>query len=464
MPELGESLSEREVDVLERLAEGAANKEIATTLHISANTVKVHLRNIYTKLGATSRTEAVRIAMEQGLLTLPNVENESATTVADPPDSDPLPASETPTAVSHAVAPGPLRRATRWRTAGLFLFALLALIVVGLVGWQGLSGRFTIALNPTEAPFVDATLGNNWLASRPMPTATSGMAAAAVGLRIYQIGGENAVGVTNAVTYYDTVSRQWQFGAAKPTAVTDATAAVLFGEIYVPGGRLADGTPTAVVEAYSPTNDAWRAVAALPQAVAGGLTLSDGSFLYVIGGQGANDYLDTVYRYDSGEDEWERLPPMSTARAFAAGAAVQGQLYVVGGQNDNEALRQCTAFDPAAQTWQTCALLPAPRSGAGAITLVNKLFVFGGVAENETAAGETAVGVLYDPEQDGWEAIDWPLPAETAVGWRKLGVTLVETRIYLFGGQRDGAVLGENYIYNPLAFRTYLPAASSEGN
>jgi DNA-binding NarL/FixJ family response regulator len=65
-----EELSGRELEVLRLLASGASNKAIAAQLVLSASTVKTHISNIFDKLGAQSRTEAVRIALQRGLITL----------------------------------------------------------------------------------------------------------------------------------------------------------------------------------------------------------------------------------------------------------------------------------------------------------------------------------------------------------------------------------------------------------
>ncbi|PTY06822.1 DNA-binding response regulator [Verrucomicrobia bacterium LW23] len=60
----------REQNVLEMLARGKSNKEIATELHISETTVKSHLRSIFFKLNVLSRTEAVAVASRRGLVKL----------------------------------------------------------------------------------------------------------------------------------------------------------------------------------------------------------------------------------------------------------------------------------------------------------------------------------------------------------------------------------------------------------
>ena len=59
-------LSSRELDVLRRLAEGKVYKQIAAELDLSASTVRSHLHNVYGKLGALDRAQAVLMATEQG--------------------------------------------------------------------------------------------------------------------------------------------------------------------------------------------------------------------------------------------------------------------------------------------------------------------------------------------------------------------------------------------------------------
>jgi len=65
-----EELSPREVQVLNELARGRANKEIADILSISEHTVKDHLKSIFSKLGAADRTEAATTAIQRGIIHL----------------------------------------------------------------------------------------------------------------------------------------------------------------------------------------------------------------------------------------------------------------------------------------------------------------------------------------------------------------------------------------------------------
>ena len=64
---LVDELSSRELDVLRLLRSDLSGPDIARELHVSLNTMRTHTKNIYTKLGATSRREAIRRAAEHGL-------------------------------------------------------------------------------------------------------------------------------------------------------------------------------------------------------------------------------------------------------------------------------------------------------------------------------------------------------------------------------------------------------------
>lgn len=64
------SLTQRELDVLQQLAEGRSNKDIARRLSITEGTAKTHVKSILTKLDAISRTEAVAVAHKRGLIHL----------------------------------------------------------------------------------------------------------------------------------------------------------------------------------------------------------------------------------------------------------------------------------------------------------------------------------------------------------------------------------------------------------
>jgi len=65
-----EALSQREVEVLQQVAGGNRNRQIASKLFIAEETVKVHLKHIMGKLGANDRTQSVAIAARRGIIQL----------------------------------------------------------------------------------------------------------------------------------------------------------------------------------------------------------------------------------------------------------------------------------------------------------------------------------------------------------------------------------------------------------
>jgi DNA-binding NarL/FixJ family response regulator len=69
-PELIEALTGREMEILQLLALGLTNKQIALRLGISAHTVKFHLSSIFNKMGTTNRTETVKLGLRMGYILL----------------------------------------------------------------------------------------------------------------------------------------------------------------------------------------------------------------------------------------------------------------------------------------------------------------------------------------------------------------------------------------------------------
>jgi DNA-binding NarL/FixJ family response regulator len=65
-----EALTPREIEVLQHIAGGNRNRDIAQRLFISEETVKVHIKHIMEKLGASDRTQAVAIGVRRGIIQL----------------------------------------------------------------------------------------------------------------------------------------------------------------------------------------------------------------------------------------------------------------------------------------------------------------------------------------------------------------------------------------------------------
>jgi len=448
MAKLGDSLSEREHAVLNQLADGSTNREIARDLEISPNTVKVHVRNIFAKLGVSSRAEATSVAIQRGVITMQGAQPQSLPTEPDIPEET----EEIPGVDRH------------WRITAIGLLVVVALLVGALASaWLlGGNGRVTPeSVAETEEPFVELQIGDsNWLAGREMSTGRAGMAVASVGLSLYQIGGEIEAGVVNMVDVYGTDNHNWSPAAAKPTAVTDITAAVLFGEIYVPGGLLADGRPTAVVEAFSPANGAWRPVAPLPKPISGGLSLSDGDHLYLIGGWNGETQVPDTLEYDPESDSWRELPSMNRARTDATGGVLENMLFVVGGYDGQNELTDCEVYHPE-MSWSSCPDMLSARSKAGAAVIANHmLYIIGGVSSAGTVP--TSLAEVFNLREENWQQVDLPM-LDDSNAWQQLGVTSIETRLYALGGRQGDKFLTVNYIYTPFVHKTFLPALTSDG-
>jgi DNA-binding CsgD family transcriptional regulator/N-acetylneuraminic acid mutarotase len=443
MPEINE-LSERELEILRLVATGVSNKEIAQQLYISTNTVKVHLRNIFTKIGAASRTEAAMFAVSNGLV--PEVQSAGGDLTNGSSELQ-----ESYTSVRGGLFPASSIQVTtavpdRSLSRPLWFVAAVLLLAVLFFGYQFLSRE----QNVTSAPPTQVNIPTpqtRWRELAKMPTPRFGLALAAYDNKLFAIGGQRDSGVTAMVERYDIEKGDWQAVAAKPTPVEDVDAEVISGKIFVPGGKLANDLMTNVLEIYDPQRDAWSTGSPLPVAMSAYALTSFEGRLYLFGGWDGQQYLDTVFRYDVASDQWTQLPSMPVKRAFAGAAASGDRIFVLGGRNQDGALAANTVYMPNNEdgngsSWSEAAPLPEGRYAMGVTSIAGFIYLVGGSAESNTELPT----MVYLPSNDTWSI-------SSAQGIQPVtypGVVAVEAYLYSAGGQYGGAPIANLQTYQAM--------------
>lgn len=436
-------LSERELEILRLVATGASNKEIALQLFISANTVKVHLRNIFTKIGSASRTEAamyaVRIGLVQGAPGQPPIEVTAAAVTTD----------ETSLPSSASDAAPPRRTLPVWLIPGLIVI-FLALAILAFTQGRNLIARFI----ETPAP-PTATVVPRWRELAALPTPRGGLALVALENQLYAIGGESVQGVTGELDLYDIQTNTWTTLTPKPIAVADALAAVINGLIYIPGGRTGAETTqlTDQLEIYDPSQDMWSLGAPLPFPLSGYAALAFEGRLYLFGGWDGQRYLSNVLMYDPTLDTWQERSPMPTARAFSSAAEAGGIIYVIGGYNGSQPLDTNEVYSPirdngSSVAWETVHPLPQGRYGMGVTSVADLVYLIGGIG----IEGEDLHPLEYSPGTENWQPFTMPLPES----WTGMGMITLGPNLYMLGGQVQGLYTGLFLSYQAI-YTVILP-------
>jgi len=436
-----EPLSEREIEILRLGATGASNKEIATQLVISPNTVKVHLRNIFVKIGVVSRTEATLYALKNGLIDptfMPKAESTQPVRVE--PESSLL-LQEEPIIVEQ---PLPQRRLGRMIGVGALI--LVALLALGVTAWTLLKPRPspTITPAPTTSQPVVVPVQSRWSTAPQLPEARRDMAVTVYENAIYLFGGQTAVGVNSAVLRYDPNAQTWETLTDKPTAVAQAQGVLLGEKVYVPGGLATDGKPVDVLEVYDLRENKWEALAALPVPLSRyGLAAYEGN-LYLFGGWDGATYSKAVYRYNPETDAWSERTPLPGPLGGCGVAVLPGKILIIGGFDGTQALDQTLAYFPnrdnsGEDPWEERPSLPEARYNLNAVTLANAAYVIGG-----HRAGLPSLTLL--DEATTWTTFEMaPQPLGEGAA-----VAAAGNYIHAFGGAQSGALSSAHQVYQAL--------------
>ncbi len=422
-------LSDRELDILKLVATGASNKEIGQQLFISLNTVKVHLRNIFGKIGVTSRTEAAMYAVRIGLVesVSPRVDSKEGLMV-----DTTLPAARDS------------RRLSFTYLGALGGFVALLLIAGFITRWGDV-----FSLTPTSTPI--AAPRAQWFKLANLPTPRWGLAAVNYENQIYAIGGESLSGISGVTEKYDPKTNSWSTMAAKPTPVIDASAAVIGGLIYVPGGNIGSDRPTDVNEIYNPGTNQWSTGHPMPKAMSAyAIAVYEGR-IYIFGGWDGTRVVKDAYVYDFRNDTWSSISPIPTARSNAGAVVVGSKIYLVGGWDGSQALTVDEIFKPDYATessaWETGPALPAGRYGMGITNLADSIFLVGGegVEDNLTT-------IALAPGEKNWGQLETSIQS----GLTFPGAATVGSRLYVVGGKSQGEISDQVWAYQAI-FTITLP-------
>ncbi len=442
-------LSKREIQVLEMVVTGASNQEIAHKLVISINTVKVHMRNIFEKLGVQSRTEAGLRAIQEGLVSMPESEAEA---IED---------SESFTPKTFLLDTNPPLVLPKWQQIYLVFAALVALLVAILPlvppATQSLvpSVSVPVIYPSSEQPSQPDTDSKQWTTHNPMPTSRAGLALAAMGEKIFAIGGVRANNQeTRSVEIYDSATNTWAEGASKPTATANVGGVGLNEKIYVPGGCTNDGQVIDKLEIYDPHTDTWTQGPAMPNPRCSYGLVAYQDKLYLFGGWNGQQFEDTIFIFSPEDNSWQVSEHTMPYPIGSVGAAVLSEaIYIAGGYDGQDEFDQAYRFNPATGEWLEKGSLQEKRGGLGLVSSNDNLFAIGG---GWTQALETSE--KYDPKTDTWSEIETPFAGQ----WRNLGLTIIDTKIYAVGGW-DGSKekFMDSVVSYQFVYQFFLPITTN---
>ena len=434
-------LSEREIEIIRLVATGASNKEIANKLVISPNTVKVHLRNIFGKLGVLSRTEATMKAIKMGLVESPGTNLQSKQEGALLSDLD------TQSMGQQEVQ----RKATRKRKTFILVGIGVIVLLIAILLWPRVLRSIFVPDATLSVDNLEELNSNRWSSYSKMPFGLSQMGFVRYENQFYLFGGKTDLGLSDQLLIFDIYANSWSEGLNLPTKLTDIQAVILGEKIYVAGGMDENGEVKSNMLIYDPRENTWENAKELPVSVSGYAIAPYEGKIYLFGGFDGENYLNSIYEYDPALEEWVLFGNMEEEVAFQSAVVLGGKIHLLGGITENGILKEHKVYYPQREIvgenpWETAADLPEERYRMNSIVLADMIFAAGGINSQD----EFLPVIQYFPQQDSW--------VEVSTSTYEIGsspaVLPYETHLYIFGGTNASGYSDQSLAYQ--AFYTVL--------
>lgn len=428
-------LSDREIEIIRLVATGASNKEIAHALTISPNTVKVHLRNIFGKLGVLSRTEATMTAIRMGLVDSPGLDNQTGKPIEVFSDDN----INWQVQQQDILAPVTSKKSLFI----IFGFGLIFLILAGF-----LLNRVLSTSNEPEGGITAAELeelsSKRWTTIRNLPQTLSGMGFVRYENKFFIFGGVSENFISDKLFVYDLDLDSWTEGAKLPVALKDIQVAMLGERIYLPGGIDDNNEVQSGLLIYNPRDNTWDKGAELPISISGYALVPYEGKIYLLGGFDGKNYLDSIFVFDPGINEWILYGNMETTRAFSSAVVLGGKIHLLGGRNESGVLVDHSVYYPQREmseedAWEDAANMPEARYGMNSVVLADMIYTAGGKNSNE----ELLPVIQYLPPRDAWLEVEIP---PTEIGYSP-AVLPYETRLYILGGLNSEGYSNQSLVY-----------------
>ncbi|MGE6629036.1 Kelch repeat-containing protein [Bacillus sp. NPDC077027] len=254
---------------------------------------------------------------------------------------------------------------------------------------------------------VHALEEKGWVSQADLPEPRSHAATAAVGDKIYVIGGYGQKSMaTNTTFVYDSKKNEWSQNADMPINLAGSAVAVVKEKIYILGGNIKSSSSyedSSKVFIYDTKTDTWEQGIDAPTKNFLGTAVAIDETIYLMTQQEKTSAA-RFFSYNTSSKKWVNKANQPANRRAATAAVVDGKIYYIGG-GTNSGSNSIYEYDPSKDSWVNKANLNYALWYTSSTASNGKIYIIGGFASSSTTNLPKIVQV-YDPASDSVSVMD----------------------------------------------------------